>query len=116
LAPVELARAVVAAPWSRHRPLALAQSPAAAMFWPPRPGGVVPPRPGAVALARRSRSLGTAQGRPAGVVAPPPAVSTPPEDVAFTFFPPSLSQLTPGGSGASSLEDLEIWSILSTSM
>jgi len=35
LAPVELARAVVAAPWSRHRPLAPAQSPAAAMFWPP---------------------------------------------------------------------------------
>ena len=67
----------------------------------------MPPHPGAVAPARRSRPLGTAQGRPAGVVAPPPAVSTPPEDVAFTFFPPSLSQLTPGGSGGSSLEDLE---------
>ena len=65
----------------------------------------MPPRPGAVALARRSRSLGTAQGRPAGVVAPPPAATA--EDVAFAFFPPSLSQLTPGGFGGSSLEDLE---------
>ena len=62
---------------------------------------------GAVAPAHRSRPLGTAQRRLAGVVAPPPAISTPPDSTTFPSFPPSLSRLAPGRSAGSSPEDLE---------